>query len=107
MSSKRHPSTRMLRYWLRTGRPSRIGEHIAGCDRCTQLLDDDPVAARILEALADATAPPDGLEKRMTVAVSQAVRNRQALGALTELFGLGWHTGIVLVERVDGTENNE
>lgn len=103
----RHPSNRRLRSWVKSGRPTRLGEHVAHCDRCTELLEEDMLSSSILVALANMTAPPDDLEERMAVSVTDAVRNRQALGALAELFGIGWRTGAVMLDATHEEEEDE
>lgn len=87
----RHPSTERLQEWLERGEPARVGRHVAECDRCLGALEqlsdlDDALVADLAEALA----PPSGLEDRAASQLERRLRNEDALLVFIDLFAVGW-----------------
>lgn len=99
MNRNRHPSKRQLHRWLRHEQPQRVSDHIGVCEACTEYLEIEVGADEtVTHALRLVTAPPDGLDARTAVAMTDVIRRNEALGVFAELLGLGWRTGKTIVE---------
>ena len=96
-------SDRILRRWLATGRPSRVGRHV----------ESDPAIAARLDALTaltgaqagaleDLVTPEPRFEHRTAIGVQQRVAAYEAASTMLDLLGLGFHVGrAVLGDRGD------
>jgi hypothetical protein len=88
-----HPSLRMLRKWMDGEAPVRVSRHLDTCERCIAIMDEESSLteeARI--ALRAITQPASDLGARMRYEVDEKIRNREVLGVVGDLFGLGWQT---------------
>ncbi len=90
---KRHPSAERLQNWLESGESSRVGRHVASCDRCLGALEelsdlDDGLVADLTEALS----PPSDFEDRAAEQLERRLRNEDTLLVFLDLFAVGWDT---------------
>lgn len=99
----RHPSKRSLRAWLAGESSADVERHIGGCDVCAASLeslaetDDAAMDGGLSDLLASAFAVPDDLTDRLTVGVASRLDSRQVVGLMTDLFGAGLETSIILL----------
>jgi hypothetical protein len=89
----RHPNSARLHRWLEDGGSSRVGRHVADCERCMASLEelsnlDDTIVADIAEVLA----PPEDIESRAASQLERRLRNEDAFLVFLDLFAVGWDT---------------
>lgn len=98
-----HPSVRKLRHWLDDGGPDDIDEHVAGCARCANRLEE--LAAPLPEisaALSLSLQAPDDLVQRLGARMNDAMRTREDLQIILELLGIPLATVRNLMMEEDG-----
>lgn len=89
----RHPSTRVLRRWMDGEALADVSEHVETCERCIAVMEQEStLGGSAREALRAITQPASDLNARMRTEVDERIRNREALGVVGDLFGLGWQT---------------
>lgn len=108
--SARHPSRQRLQRWLETGETRRVSGHIERCAQCQEELEqltelDDELVAD----LQAATNPPVDIRERTHGGVDVRLRNEAAVGALMDLFTIGWDftRSVLDPEITDGDEPHE
>ncbi len=84
-----HPSNRKLQRWLDDGEPQDVDEHVAGCVRCANRLEElaTPLP-ELSQALSRSMQAPDDLVQRLGVRMTESMRTREDLRLLLELMGV-------------------
>ncbi|MEL6984070.1 MAG: hypothetical protein AAFO29_16720 [Actinomycetota bacterium] len=98
MRPLRHPSTKVLRAWLDGARPD-LDEHLATCHRCATALEelDAPPTVPLAAALAEVFETPSDLTERLAQRVSDRLDSQVMLGVISDLFGAGLETSVLLM----------
>ena len=103
----KRPSDRVLRRWLRTGRPRRVERR----------LDDDPAVQQRLETLTAldgravaaidvVTTPLPGFRDRTATKVRERAADDDFFDVVLDLLGLGFHVGQAMA-RPDESDRHE
>lgn len=88
-----HPRTKRLRLWLDTGQAGSVDDHVSSCRRCAARLED--LAAPVPDlgaAISARLRPPDDLVERLSVRMTESMRNREDLQIFLDLLGIPWRT---------------
>ena len=101
-------SDRVLRRWLATGRPARVGRALAADPDLAGRLDDlTALPVAYTAALEELVTPASGFEDRTAVKVKARVDGFGAASALVDLLGLGFHVGRALGGQPDGGDRTD
>jgi len=98
MRPLRHPSSKVLRAWLDGARPD-LDDHLATCNRCATTLEelDAPPSFPLAAALAEVYQSPADLSERLARRVSDRLDSQVMLGVVSDLFGAGLETSVLLL----------
>lgn len=98
-----HPRRALLERWLddrlAPSAAARVGSHVEGCDRCSQLLidradagDAAPAQPALGAALRAVLGPPEGYTERAVATVDRRRSEPSMLAVLADLYGAGVET---------------
>jgi hypothetical protein len=91
MNLRRHPSTTELGHWLEAGAPTRVGDHVASCERCMTAAEEASHLGHALVAdLHDVLAMPEDLAARTRAGLERRLRDEAALVGFFDLFSSAW-----------------
>lgn len=111
MSSRRHPSRRLLQRWLTGDAPRRVERHVDECEQCQVLLEElSALDDELVADLHQAVSPPEDLVDRTAGGVEERLRDEAALGAFLDLFAIGWSVTRAIVDpeaHLDPSEADE
>lgn len=101
-----HPSSKRLHRWLDTGEPNGVGEHVEGCRRCADRLEEIDEATPLTldgpnplrQALTELIAPPPDLNDRVLRGVEARGRAEREMMLIAGLFSIGVETAQLLFE---------
>jgi hypothetical protein len=102
MNPRFHPSDQRLLRWAEGARNKRTDRHMTRCGRCTERLEGlttlDPAA---LQALKLAVTPHPGFRSRIDERLQEQMLNHETLTLISDLFGVAWSTGRLLLQEDD------
>ena len=97
-----HPRRAVMSRYAEGTASNRLLRHVARCEQCTRLLDEETAPPRELTAvLADIVAPRPGFIDEVGPRVLDEVHNRVPFGFFADLFAAGWDTVFLLASQED------